>query len=579
MANKLVILGINYGGHDTSAALMINGKLIAACEEERFNNKKHTRDFPKNSILECLKIAGIKKNKINIVSVGFDQKRFVYEKYINNALIKDNNFNLINNDKEKILRSLNIDNEIKNFFDHKFDFHIHPHHLCHLASSFYPSGFKKSFTISYDGKGESESSMIGIGNKNSIKIINNENHYPNSLGMIYEAVTYYLGWKPKCDEGIVMGLAPYGNPKELIPGKNYRYIDIFRKIIKINSRLGFKINKEWIAYHLKRDKWVSDKFYNLFGKKRNWDDKILKKHKDIAAALQLRIEEVVLSQLKFLQKKYKINYLCLSGGVGLNCSLNGKIEKSKTFKKIFVTPASGDAGISIGACYLSHKQQNKNFVFRKHENFYLGSKFKDTEILKILKKEKKITYQNCGKKINYKTAELLNKQKIIAWFQDRSEMGPRALGNRSILCQPFPKSMKDYLNERVKFREYFRPFAPAVLKEKQKKYFKINQDSYHMLIACNVNIKNKNKIEAVVHVDNTCRVQTVTKKSNKKFYKLIYEFYKLTKVPVLLNTSFNVKGQPMVNNPKQAVETLLNTNIDHLVINNFLVTKINKKNR
>lgn len=576
MVEKLVILGINYGGHDTSAAIMINGKLIAACEEERFNNEKHTRDFPKNSILECLKIAKIKKNQIDIVSVGFDQKRFVFEKYINNALLKDNNFKLINNDKEKILRSLNIDNEIKSFFNHKFEFHIHPHHLCHLASSYYPSGFRKSFTISYDGKGESESSMVGIGNKNSIKVINNENHYPNSLGMIYEAVTYYLGWKPKCDEGIVMGLAPYGNPREIIPGKNYRYIDIFRKIIKINSKLGFEINKEWIAYHLKRDKWVSDKFYNLFGKKRNWEDKILKKHKDIAAALQLRIEEVVLSQLKFLQKKYKINYLCLSGGVGLNCSLNGKIEKSKIFKKIFVTPASGDAGISIGACYLSHKQINKNFNFKKHDNFYLGSRYNEKEILKILKKEKKVTYKNYGSKISLKTASLLNEKKIIAWFQDGAEMGPRALGNRSILCQPYPKRMKDYLNERVKFREYFRPFAPAVLKEFQRKYFDISQESYHMLIACNANKKFKKDIEAVVHVDNTCRVQSVSKNSNKKFYRLIKEFYKLSKIPVLLNTSFNVKGQPIVNNPKQAVDTLIKTNIDYLIINNFLVSKNEK---
>ncbi len=573
MKKKLIILGINYGGHDTSAAIMIDGKLIAACEEERFNLEKHTRAFPKNAINECIKIAKVKKNQISRIGVGFDQKRFVEEKYIKQGLIIDNNIDLFVNDIEKIKRSLNIDNEIKSFFNHNFEFDIHPHHACHLASSYFPSGFKKSFTISYDGKGESESSMVGIGSKNNIKIINRENHYPNSLGMIYEAITFYLGWKPKCDEGIVMGLAPYGNPKEKLPGKKSTYIDIFRKIIKKKNNLGFEINKQWIAYHKFRDIWVSDKFYSLFGKKRNWKDKITKKHKNIAAALQLRLEEIVLSQLRYLNKKFEINYLCLSGGVGLNCSLNGKIENSKIFKKIFVTPASGDAGISIGACYLSHKKQKKNFVFEKHFNFYLGSKYNDRYIMKNLKKDKNIKFKNYKNNIYKETAKLLSQKKIIAWFQGGAEMGPRALGNRSILSQPYPSQMKDYINKKVKFREYFRPFAPAVLKKYQNKFFDLEQDSHHMLIACKVKTNQKKKIGAVVHVDNTCRVQTVDEDSNKKFYMLISEFYKKTKIPVLLNTSFNVKGQPIVNNPIQAINTLKNTKIDYLVINNFLVKK------
>ena len=572
---KLVILGINYGGHDTSASIMVNGKLIAACEEERFNGEKHTTKFPKNSILECLKIAKLRKNEINIVSVGFDQKRFVFEKYITNSLVKDDNINLLESDRNKIIRALNIDDEIKSFFKHNIDFHIHPHHLCHLASSFYPSGFKESLAISYDGKGESESSMVGLGKNDTIQMVNNENHYPDSLGMIYSAITFYLGWKTNCDEGIVMGLAPYGNAKEKIPNKKESYLDVFRKIIIKKGNLGFKINKDWIAYHLERDKWVSKKFTTLFGKKRNWEDKIKKKHMNIAAALQLRLEEIIIPQLKYLKKKYNINYLCLSGGVSLNCSLNGKIVQSKIFKEIFVTPASSDAGISIGACYLSQKKIFKKFKFKKQSNFYLGSRYNDKDIISVLKREKNIKFKNYKKNIYKETAQLLNQKKIIAWFQNESEMGPRALGNRSILSQPFPIEMKDYINNRVKFREYFRPFAPAVLKKFQKKYFNLHQDSYHMLIACSVKKKFKDKIGAVVHVDDTCRVQTVEKKLNKKFYRLIEEFNKITNIPILLNTSFNIKGQPMVNNPKEAVDTLLKTNIDYLVIDNYLVSKNN----
>ena len=573
MIKKNIILGVNYGGHDCSAALMIDGKLIASCEEERFNLEKHTRKFPYNAINECLKIGKVKKKDISRVAVGYDQIRFINEKYLNLTIKNEKYLETIVKDFDVIKRATVIDDEISNFIGPHAEFDVHEHHLCHLASSYYPSGYKKSLLASYDGKGEIASGMFGLGKGSKIKKLNHfNNNYPNSLGLIYSAITFYLGWRPNCDEGIIMGLAPYGNPFDKIKKTNTRYIDVFRKIIVKKNKYSFEINNEWIAYHLERDKWVSKKFIKLFGKKRRYDTVIEQKHKNIAAALQLRIEEIVLPQLKNLRNETGINKLCLSGGVALNCALNGKIEKSKIFKEIFVTPASGDAGISMGACYLSHKKIDKNFNFEKNHNFYLGSNYKINDIKKCLKNYK-IKYIDCKNKIYSKTANLIAKGKIIAWFQGSAELGPRALGNRSILCRPFPSSMKDYINKKVKFREPFRPFAPAILKEFQSDFFEINQNSYHMLIASKVKKSKKKLIPAVVHIDDTCRVQTVDNKINSSFYKLIKEFYKITDIPVLLNTSFNVKGQPIVNNPNQAIQCFLNTKIDYLIIDNLLISK------
>tara|TARA_Y100000294_G_scaffold54228_1_gene51107 strand:+ start:1038 stop:2759 length:1722 start_codon:yes stop_codon:yes gene_type:complete len=570
---KNIILGVNYGGHDCAAALMINGKLVASCEEERFNLEKHTRKFPSNAINECLKIAGIGKNDVTRIAVGYDQKKLIRERFLNLAIKDEKYIDPLIRDINLVKWVYGIDKEIKKFIGNHAKFDIHEHHLCHLASTYYPSGYKKSLLVSYDGKGEIASGMFGVGNNGIVRNLNYfKNDYPDSLGLIYSAITFYLGWRPNCDEGIIMGLAPYGNPFKKIKKLNQRYIDIFRKIIIKKNKYSFEINQDWISYHLIRNKWVSDKFIKIFGSKRQYDSPINQKHKDIAAALQLRVEEIIIAQLKSLKKETGINKLCLAGGVALNCSLNGKIERSKIFDEIFVTPASGDAGIPLGACYLSHKKISKNFNFKKNYNFYLGSNFKRNMINKTLKKYK-INFHDYKNKIYSVTADLIAKGKIIGWFHGSAELGPRALGNRSILCKPYPLKMKDYINKKVKFREPFRPFAPAVLKEYQSDFFEINQDSYHMLIACKVKKNKKNLIPATVHIDDTCRVQTVDKKINLNFYNLLKEFYKITKIPVLLNTSFNIKGQPIVNNPNQAIECFLNTKIDYLVIDNFLISK------
>lgn len=568
------ILGINYGGHDTSASLTINGKLIAACEEERYNKEKHTRSFPKLAIQDCLKISNLKLKDIDLIAFSSDPNLQIREKYLSLALKDEYRIKVLIDDIERIKSVYNTENFLRKKTGFKKKIEFLNHHLCHHASTFYPSGFKKSLIVSYDGMGEIHSALFGVGQGKKINIFHDDNKYPDSLGLFYTAITFFLGWRIYCDEGIIMGLAPYGNSKNKVPGTKKRYIDFFRDIIKIDKKdpLKYVINLNWISYHYQRNTWLSDNFFKIFGKPRKANSKITSHHKNIAAALQDRLEEIVLKQLKFMKKKTKTNYLCISGGVGLNCSLNGKIQSSKMFKKIFIQPASGDAGVSYGACLLAEQKNNSNFKKIATNNFYKGYSESEKKINLALKKSK-IKYTDYKEKIYKKTADLLQKGRIVAWYQDGAEFGPRALGNRSILAKPFPSSIKDHINKNVKFREYFRPFAPAVIDENLYEYFDINQKSPHMLIACKVKKSKAAKIPAVVHVDNSCRVQSVSKKTNLKFWKLINEFKKLTNIPVILNTSFNVKGEPMVNDVKDALRCFKKYNIDFLVIGTNLVEK------
>ena len=572
------ILGLNYGGHDTSACITIKGKVIAACEQERYDYIKHSRNFPMEAINDCLKIAKLKLNDIDLISFSNDPYLQIKEKYIKLAINNNDRVNFLINDIERIKKLSETENFLRKKLNFKKKIDFNEHHLCHLASTFYPSGFNKSLIISYDGIGEIHSALFAIGNKNKIKVIHQENKYPDSLGLIYTAITFHLGWKIYCDEGIIMGLAPYGNSKAKLRNSNKRYIDFFREIIKIDDKdpLKYIINKDWIDYHKVRNKWVSDKFNKVFGKKRKPRSNISSHHKNIAAALQDRLEEIVLYQLKILKKRTKSNFLCISGGVGLNCSLNGKIEKSKLFKKIFVQPASGDAGVAYGTCLYSHSKYHKNFKFKKNYDFYLGSRTSKKEIKRILIK-KKINFKDYKNEIFLQTAKLISQGKIIGWYQGAAEFGPRALGNRSILCKPFPEKMRDHINKNVKFREYFRPFAPAVLYENLYDFFSIKQSSPHMLIACKVKKSKKKFIPAVVHVDESCRAQSVSKDLNLNFWKLINEFKKITGIPVLLNTSFNIKGQPIVNSPKDAIDCFRKYKKDYLIMDTFLIKKTKKK--
>ena len=565
------ILGIKYGGHDTSAALLINGKIVAAAAQERYTHDKHSRIFPIDAIKDCLKIGKISINDIDEIAYVNDINLLIREMYLRPALNNDHRLDFLIKDLEKIDKIYNFKEKIRKELKFKGKIKNYRHHLCHVASSYYSSGFKNALCLSIDGFGEHETGMFVSGVNGKLNILSKENVYPHSLGLLYSAITYFLGWKNHCDEGIIMGLASYGNSKNKIPGSNKSYLSVFREILEDKKNLKYHINSNFIDYYTTRNKWVTEKFVKIFGKKRDYKNKITQHHKDIAAALQDRLEEIVLSHLRYAKKKYKFDKLCLAGGVALNCSLNGKIAKSKIFDEIFVFPASGDDGCAVGACFLSYKDKVKKFSPKRNMNFYIGSSFSDKKIEQEAKKLK-LKFKR-SKNIYSEVAGYLKEGKIVAWFQGGAEFGPRALGNRSILCKPFPIKMRDHLNKRVKFREEFRPFAPSVLDKYQKDFFELDQDSPHMLIATKVKKNKKNLIPAVVHIDDTCRVQTVKKNINERFYDLIESFNKLTKIPVLLNTSFNVKGQPIVNTPSEALETFKSTNIDVLAIGDFVLIK------
>ena len=567
------ILGINYGGHDTSACLMINGKIIAACEEERYSKIKHTREFPINAINDCLKVGDISIDELDEIAITYDPIYGIRENYLKSALEDEKRIEFLINDIERIKQTYNIQKLIREKTKFNGNIRYHLHHLCHLSSSYYVSGFDEALLVSHDGIGEIECSHFGIGKDGEISTVHKGTRYPNSLGLFYSAITHYLGWKHHSDEGIIMGLAPYGDDTKTIPGTKKTYKEIFKEIISEDGDFDFIIEPSWISYYHVRDKWISDKFIEIFGPIREPSSEVTDNHKNIAAALQNRIEEIVLKQLDTAKRKFNQRRLCFAGGVALNCSLNGKIIENGLFEEIFVQPASGDNGAALGACLLSHKILAGNLKPKKIHDFYLGSRFSNDEIKKILEKyDVKYSYQE---NVSHETAISLKNGKIVGWFQGGAEFGPRALGNRSILTAPFPKSMKDYLNSRVKFREEFRPFAPAILFEHTKDYFKINQESPHMLIAVDVKEEKINEIPAVVHIDNTARVQTVTKENNLNFRKLLESFYEITNCPVILNTSFNVKGQPIVNTPEDALKCFLGTNIDVLILGNYFITKDN----
>lgn len=560
MKKRNVILGVNWGGHDTSAALMVDGVIVSACEEERYIGEKHTREFPVNAINDCLKIANVGLVEVDVVSFAYKPKLLL------------NHSGPI----RKMRRDLPTEQEFKDTLGAKTGYYgkveFHPHHMAHIASAYYPSGFQESLLMSNDGVGERMCSMFAAGNHGSIKVLHDGNPWPNSLGLVYSSITFFLGWKPMYDEGIVMGLAPLGNSSEkiIVDGKETTYLDVFREIIKTGKGLDIKVDTDWISFHEVRSKFVSDRFIEVFGNKRDWSDPIEQRHMNIAAALQDRLEEVVLEQLRTARTTYGYKKLCIAGGVGLNCSLNGKILKNKIFDEIFVQPGSGDNGLSIGACYLSRKKQLGTLIPKKFHNFYLGHRDTDEEIEKFLLKNN-ISFTKLNGDYT-KVCEFLEDSKIVGWSQDGAEFGPRALGNRSILARPAPKDIKDHVNARVKFREPFRPFAPAVLEEKASEWFNIEQESPHMLMAVEARDDKSDEIAAVIHVDNSARVQTVNN-LNPKFKKLIEQFEERTGYPILLNTSFNVKGQPIVNDVKDAYNCFINTNIDVLVVGDYMIEK------
>ena len=564
MKEPIYILGINAYTHDTSATLLKDGEIVCIGEEERFVRQKHTWGFPLRSIEFCLEQGGIDFNEIEYVAFSF-RPSLILRRIITNT-IRYFPYALSGAIKEGRIWSsrCKVKKRVACIFNQgivSYRYIPVPHHLAHAASSFFISPYEKAAIISMDAVGEEVTTFLGYGEGEKI-FSTHEVKFPHSLGFLYNAITIYLGFGLQGDEGKVMGLAPYGEPA---------YIDFFRKIVRTNGKGNFSLDLSFFDFHLSMDKIYGDKLVNVLGPVRKKGEDIKKKHKDIAASLQLRLEEVAIELAQYIREKTRIPYLCLAGGVSLNSVMNYKILKEGGFKDIFIQPAAYDGGTSLGAAlYAYHHILGNSRRFELKEASF-GPSYSDEEIEKFLK-TCKIKYRKSNEAAK-ETASLIAKGNIVGWFQGRSEIGPRALGYRSILADPRRADMKDLLNSHVKFREGFRPYAPSVLEEDYPVFFDSGSPSPYMLLVCDVKKEKRHMLPAITHVDGSSRVQTVNRITNPIYYSLIEEFKKLTGVPMVLNTSFNIMGEPMVNTPQDALRCFFSSGMDALVIGNFIVEK------
>ena len=590
------ILGISAYYHDSAACLLIDGKIVSAVQEERFTRIKHDENFPLNAINFVLT-----QNKLNLNELDeivFYEKPFIkferlLETYLSETPLGFSFFfkSLPIWIKEKLFQKKLLIDSLKkidrNFNKKKLKFS--EHHFSHAASAFFPSPYEEAIILTIDGVGEWSTTSLAIGKNNKIELIK-EINFPHSLGLLYSAFTYYLGFKVNSGEYKVMGLAPYGSPK---------YSDlILNNIVDLKEDGSFRLNMNYFNY-MRGLTMTNNKFNSLFKfKNRNPNNEKLNQfHMDVAASLQNVLETIILKLTKSIANKYNIKNLCLAGGVALNCVANGKILHEKVFENVWVQPASGDAGGSIGAAYaLWFDKYSSSRVIQNQDTMqgsYLGPSFSNEQIRdtldKIGVKYKSLDTAN----VISITAKELSNGKAIGWFQGKMEFGPRALGNRSILADPRNEFMQKNLNLKVKFRESFRPFAPAIIREELENWFDLQIDSPYMLFVSNVLKKHcyemsdyekelfgidklnirRSKIPAITHVDYSARIQTVHKETNEKFHSLIKEFYRITNCPILVNTSFNIRGEPIVCTPEDAYRCFMGTNLDILVIENFIIFK------
>jgi carbamoyltransferase len=590
------ILGISAFYHDSAACILVDGKIIAAAQEERFTRKKHDPNYPHNAIKFVLQYANLKLSEVDQI-VFFEKPFLKFERLLETyvAFAPKGFFSFAKAMplwiKEKLFQKNLLFNKLKEHdINYKSDENIFfsDHHLSHAASAFFPSPFDEAVILTADGVGEWATTTVAIGKKNNLEI-KKEIHFPHSLGLLYSAFTYYTGFKVNSGEYKLMGLAPYGNPI---------FEDKIKQLIDIKHDGTFRLDQRYFNYATGLT-MTNDKFNNLFGQKpRNpQNEKITQFHMDIAASIQKVTEEIMINLAKSIRKEYDIRNLCLAGGVALNCVANGKILKEKIFDKIWIQPAAGDAGGSLGAALaLWYIDQGNERSVNSNDNMkgsYLGTEFNQSEIEKelnnaganfeILKYEELID----------KTAEFLSNEKAIGWFQGRMEFGPRALGGRSILGDPRSDQMQKNLNLKVKYRESFRPFAPSILREDLSKWFDMNVDSPYMLLVANINSDKKiemtneqmklfgidklnikrSEIPAVTHIDYSARIQTVTRDTNSRYYDLILKFKEKTGCPLIVNTSFNVRGEPIVNTPTDAFNCFMGTELDYLVIGDCILDK------
>ncbi len=597
--NIKYILGISCYYHDSSACLIKNGDILNATQEERFTRKKNDSSFPINSIFFILNSNKLKLNDLH--AIVFYEKPFLkFERLLETHLaFTPKGFKSFAASipiwlREKLFQKKMLLNELKkidNNFKNKEKIKFSEHHISHAASAFFPSPYESSAVLTLDGVGEWATSTISFGNKNDLQMLK-EINFPHSLGLLYSAFTYYLGFKVNEGEYKLMGLAPYGDPK---------YVNIiYDNLIDVKNDGSYRMNMEYFNYatgltmtNKKFDKLFNFNFRNLEDKNINIDQM------DIAASVQKVVEDIIIKICKNIKKETGSKTLCLAGGVALNCVANGKIIDEKIFEDIWIQPAAGDAGGSVGAALAYWYLQEKNDRKIDYDGYedgmkgsLLGPEYNDQEIEKKLNEFSLKFEKFDNDTLTDKVTDEIIKGKAIGWFQGKMEYGPRALGNRSIIADARNEEMQKNLNLKVKFRESFRPFAPIVLSEKKQEFFELNEESNYMLKVSKIKKEKllneelnyavkgfdrlkvkRSEIPAVTHVNNTARVQTVSKNINSKLYDLLNDFYNKTNCPVLINTSFNVNNEPIVCSVEDAIKCFLSTNIDLLVIENYIINK------
>jgi carbamoyltransferase len=595
------VLGISAFYHDSAATIIVDGEIIAAAQEERFTRKKHDASYPKNAINYVLKEAGLKLNEVD--HVVFYEKPFLkFERLLETYIgFSPSGFRSFSMSmplwlSEKLFQKKMLFDALKeqdnNFNDIK-KINFSEHHLSHAASAFFSSPYEEAIILTLDGVGEWATTTISLGKNNRINILK-EIHFPHSLGLLYSAFTYFLGFKVNSGEYKVMGLAPYGEP---------RFKDIILdKLIDVKEDGSFRLNMDYFNYATGLT-MTNSKFAKLFNiKRREPENELSQIYMDMASSIQAATEEIVLKITRFLFKEFKLPNLCMAGGVALNCVVNGKILKEGLFKNIWIQPASGDAGGALGAAQAFYYQEldNKRKILKTDSmnGSYLGPQFTDDQVENELKSCRANYKKLTPDQIIKDTAKALAEEKAVGWFQGRMEFGPRSLGNRSIIADSRSEKMQKNLNLKVKYRESFRPFAPAVLFEKVSEWFEINSESPYMLLVADVkkskqlqmtneqknlfgidklNVK-RSSIPSVTHVDYSARIQTVNKETNPMFHKLIEEFERITKYPILVNTSFNVRGEPIVCSATDAFNCFMGTDLDVLICNNFILYKDSQNN-
>jgi len=562
----MIILGISGRGHDAASAIIVDGKIIAACEEERFCRIKHApKHMPIKSAKECMKIANKKPENIDFVTYYFNPER--YNKDIIPYILKNHKQFLKNPKKNNLIGVLSRGRKHKKYAEetvaklsiNKNKLKFVDHHLAHMGCSYLLSNFNESMILSIDNMGELSSTVLAVGKGGEIKIIKEQNA-PHSLGVLYATATDYLGFKPFSEEGKVMGLASYGKP--IIPVK---------KIVDIKNG-NFLIKEPFLCNEINSKKYFSKGLEKKYGKPRDPKKEITEFHKNFAASIQNAVEQVTIELVKWIHKKTGLKNICIGGGVALNCSLNGKIENLNFIQEVHIFSASGDNGTSLGsAVYFYVKRMGKRPTFKNQAG--LGSFFSKKEIETELK-NKGYKYKLC-KNIPYEAAKILLDEKVLCWYQGRAEFGPRSLGHRSILALPNSVKLKNHINKNIKIREMWRPLCPSILNTKTYKYSKNKNSAKHnyMIVTSKATNYAKKRIPGVIHIDGTIRIQSVTKSECLKYYNLLLEIEKKTGDGVVLNTSFNYKGEPMVNSPKDALNTFEIMPINTLIIGDFIVQK------